>query len=63
MILPILGRIVATFYAVAPFVAIVTAFIHPPLALTIFMVWIISAGSVVAIALLCVSLVHIWGDH
>ena len=63
MILPILGRLVATFYAVAPFAAFAMIFFNSSLALTLFMVWIISAGTVVAVTLLCIALAHIWGNR
>ena len=60
MILPILGRIAATFYIVAPFVACFMVLIDPPLALSIFLGWVISAGTLIALALLVIGIAHIW---
>jgi len=63
MILPIFGRFVATFYIVAPFVACFMVLINPPLAFSIFLVWIISAGTMIALALLVIALAQIWGPE
>lgn len=60
MIPPIFGRFVATFYIVAPFVACFMILIDPPLALLIFLIWIVSAGTMIALALLIIVLVQIW---
>lgn len=60
MILQILGRLIATLFLLAPVAAAITAFIDPLIAWTIFLMWICSAGSIIGVAFIVVSLAHIW---
>jgi len=56
----ILGKLIATFYALAPFVAAITAFFNPMLGLGIFICWIVSAGTIVGLCIITLVLKSIW---
>ena len=63
MILRTLGRLIATLFLLAPVAAVIVAFIDPLIAWTVFLVWICSAGILIGVAFIIVSLVYIWGYY
>lgn len=58
----IIVRLIATGYVIAPFAALGAVFIAPPLALIIFMVWLISAATMIGLTIIASALALIWRE-